>query len=292
MQKRIDTEISLLEMKTKLEEYWSSFEVLNLNTWDMEMGAATFHPYCFFTSIQNEPFRCMYLQPSRRHADGKYGISPNRVIRHHQFQVLINPFTDVKDIQESYLKSLEYLGLDLSKNDVRFIENDWESTALGAFGVGWEVWVNGMEVTQFTFFTKMADIPLKNTIVELAYGMERLALVLSNKDNFYDLKWDQNTTYKDLFFEFEYQQTKYYLELQKKNPHHLKTIEDNFLVAMENNLYYPAYELILQYNKELNLLLAGRFISQLERKELLTKMRGMVNSCGLLFKESLTKKFH
>lgn len=276
--------MTIWHLKNQLEVFWNCYNVQSLSTWDMEMGAATFHPTCFFKVIQNKPFRLMYLQPSRRQSDGKYGLSPNRVIRHHQFQVIMNPFTDIQDIQGVYLQSLEFIGLNLKKNDIRFVENDWESTALGAFGVGWEVWINGMEVTQFTFFQKMADIPLNTTVVELAYGLERLALMLNQNKvaGFFELKWDQNITYKELFFDFEEQTSKYYLELQQNDLENLLRIDKNFNIAIENGLYYPAYELILQYNKEINILLANRQINQVQRKEYMNKMRQMVNVCGQL----------
>jgi glycyl-tRNA synthetase alpha chain len=274
--------VTIWELKTKLESFWSQHQVNNLGTWDMEMGAATFHPTCFISVIKNYPLRFMYMQPSRRHGDGKYGLSPNRVIRHHQFQVIINPFTDFQNIQEIYLNSLIFLGLNLKNNDVRFIENDWESTALGAFGVGWEVWINGMEVTQFTFFTKMADMTLNTTVVELAYGMERLCMALNELNSFYHMKFDNEISYKELFWDFECQSSKYYLELQQDNSQNLLVIENNFNRCMEEGLYYPAYEFILQYNKEINLLLAGRFINQIQRKEIMSKMRHMVHRCGKL----------
>ncbi len=248
--------MNIINMISKLTEFWEKYNINRIGTWDMEMGAATFHPICFFSSLKNEATACCYLQPSRRQSDGKYGLSPNRVVRHHQFQVLINGNfilekgkNTIEIVQDFYLKSLEYIGINLKENDIRFIENDWESTGLGAFGVGWEVWINGMEVTQFTFFTKMADISLNTTIIELAYGVERLALMLNNKKSFYDLNWNNSLTYKDLFQTYEYEMTTYYLDIAKGIDNLLK-IEENFNRAQEARLAYPMYEIILNYNNE------------------------------------------
>jgi glycyl-tRNA synthetase alpha chain len=275
---------NILNIKIKLENFWKYYNVQNLNTWDMEMAAATFHPISFFKILKNQAFKYMYVQPSRRLSDGKYGMSPNRVIKHHQFQVIINPFTCIDNIQEVFLKSLEYIGIDLEKNDIRFIENNWENTSLGAFGVGWEIWINGMEVTQFTFFTKMADITLNETTVELAYGLERLALILNKVNSFFDLQWDDETNYKELFFDFEVQQTKYYLDIKKdSSPHTLVNLETNFYTSLKNQLYYPCYEIILKLNQELNSLIAHRDLDQITRKKIITKIRNMTYECAKLY---------
>lgn len=285
--------MNIIDLINELSKFWQQYNVNRIGTWDMEMGAATFHPMCFFSSLKNDPFACCYLQPSRRQADGKYGLSPNRVMRHHQFQVLIHGDfildknkNTIEIIKNLYLKSLEHIGINPKENDIRFIENNWESTGLGAFGVGWEVWINGMEVTQFTFFTKMADISLNTTIIELAYGVERLALMVNNKKSFYDLDWNNTLTYKDLFQKYEEEMTKYYLDVAKGDLSNLKKLEDNFNRATEAKLPYAIYEIILNYNKEINLLLAARTINQLERKNLMNKMRFMVNKCATLFLEN------
>lgn len=286
----------LIDLVRKLTEFWNKYGIERIGTWDMEMGAATFHPVCFFFTLKNAPFGICYLQPSRRQSDGKYGLSPNRVVRHHQFQVLINGDFSLEEgknsieiIKNLYLKSLEYVGINPQDNDIRFVENDWESTALGAFGVGWEVWVNSMEVTQFTFFTKIADISLNTVVIELAYGLERLALMVNNKTSFYDLDWNKSITYKDLFKQYEYEMTTYYLDVYEGDFNNLEKLENNFKKAKESKLVYPMYEIILAYNKEINLLLARRIISHLERKNFMNKIRIMVNECGIIFLEQLNK---
>jgi glycyl-tRNA synthetase alpha chain len=286
------------EIINKLTEFWEKYNVVSIPTYDMEMGAATFHPLCFFETLKNKPFAYSYLQPSRRHMDGKYGMSPTRVFKHNQFQVLINsnfildkenPKNTLKIIKDLYIKSLEYIGISEINNDIQFIENNWESTTLGAFGVGWEVWVNGMEITQFTFFTKMADVELENTVVELAYGIDRVGLMLNHYKSFYNLYWNKDVSYKQLFQEYERQMTIYCLDLLKEDINSLKKIENDFIIARDNNLYYPMYEIILIYNKQINLLLAGRVINQVQRKEFIKKIRNMVNECGICFLNYLSE---
>ena len=283
--------MNIISLIKKLNEFWRQYNINEIDTWDMEMGAATFHPKCFFDTLKNKPFGFSYLQPSRRQSDGKYGLSPNRVVRHHQYQVLIHSqYKELLEsksseeistiIQDLYKKSLEYIGFDIKNNDIRFIENNWENTGLGAFGVGWEVWVNGMEITQFTFFTKMADIELAHPIIELAYGIERLALMLNNQISFYDLQWDTHISYKDYFQMYESEMTSYYLDVLEINRNYLDKIEININLLAEKKLSYPMYENILLYNKELNLLLATRSINHLERKILIDKMRLMTNKCA------------
>ena len=282
--------MNIINLINELSKFAGKYNINRIGTWDMEMGAATFHPVGFFSTLKNKPFACCYLQPSRRQADGKYGLSPNRVVRHHQFQILIhgdfileekkNTLEIVKDF---YLQSLEHIGINIHENDIRFIENDWESTALGAFGIGWEVWINGMEVTQFTFFTKIADMPLPTVVVELAYGIERLALMLNKKTSFYDLDWNDSFSYKDLFKKYEYEMTTYYLDVLKGDISSLEKLENNFHMAKEKKLVYPMYEIILNYIREINLLLASRTINQLERKNFMNKIRVMVKECGSIF---------
>lgn len=272
--------MTICEMLSNLQTFWTKYNVKSVVTWDMQMGAATFHPMCFFNCVKNKALNFMYLQPSRRPSDGKYGLSPNRVVRHHQFQVIISPM--VNDIRDIYLESLYALGFSPKNDDIRFIENNWESTALGAFGIGWEVWINGMEVTQFTFFTKIADIELDYTVVELAYGVERMALMLNHCKSFYDLEWDNGVYYKDLFLPFEQQATKYYLEMQNLDTkmEYLAELEKQVYQLLDAKLPIMAYELILEYNKTFNLLISGRLITHVERKGYLNTMRAMVNRCA------------
>lgn len=277
--------MTLEEIKNNLENFWKKYQVIKIDTWDMEMGAATFHPFCFFSVLENLPFKYMYTQPSRRYADGKYGNSPNRTLRHHQFQVIINPFTAIKNFSDVVIKSLEYLGFNSKNYDIRFFENNWENSGLGAFGVGWEVWINGMEVLQYTFFQKIADIDLNLTTVELAYGLERLCLIRNSLSSFMEISLDKNLFYKDLFFDFEKQMSKFYLEnnnLIFDFENLTKTIKN----SLENNYFFPAYELILQFHKNINLLIANRSITYEKRKELINSVRNLVNFCGICFLKS------
>lgn len=280
--------MTLIDLKNKLEEFWRQQGIDEIFNYDIEMGAATYHPLCFFGSLLKKDFKCYYYQPSRRPHDCKFGLSPNRTVKHYQFQVFIKPFPI--NIKEIYLQSLEYVGLNLKKNDVRFVENNWQSTSIGAFGVGWEIWINGMEVMQFTFFKKMADIDMNETAVEFAYGLERLYMMLNHESSFYAIPYNNNYSYQDLCFNYEKQMSHYYLENEyvHNNCDKLAEITNNLI---EKNLYFPAYEALLKLGQNFNLLVAQRLISQIERQSIITLMRNLCNKIGVLFQENKENLF-
>src|SRR3990167_3421975 len=197
-----------------LHVYWSEQGCVLMQPFDMEMGAGTFHPASFLGAIGPEPSYAAYVQPNRRPTDGRYGDNPNRVARHHQYQVILKP--SLLNIQALYLDSLKALGVDLSVHDIRFVEDNWESPTLGAWGLGWEVWLNGMEVTQFTYFQQVGGLPCKPITGEITYGLERLAMSLQGIDTVYDLVWHEHTgshiTYGDVFHQMEVESSRYYFE--------------------------------------------------------------------------------
>ncbi|OED45476.1 hypothetical protein AB836_01090 [Rickettsiales bacterium (ex Bugula neritina AB1)] len=272
--------MTLISLKNKLQEFWEKYSVYEIFNYDIEMGAATYHPFCFFGSLSSKSFKASYYQPSRRPHDCKFGLSPTRTLKHHQFQVFMKPFPiNIKDI---YLESLEYIGFNLKKNDIQFVENDWQSISIGAFGVGWEVWINGMEVMQFTFLQKIGDIPMKETAIELAYGLERLYMILNNQKSFFTIPYNNNYYYKNLCITYEEQMSYYYLE----NPY-LEKNHRKYTIIIENlikkNLYFPAYELLLKLGYNLNLLIAKQLISQIKRQDVMNSMRKLCNKIGKSF---------
>src|SRR5210317_1074853 len=181
----------------ELNRFWSDYGCVLLQPYDMEMGAGTFHPATFLRSLGPEPWKTSYVQPSRRPTDGRYGENPNRLQHYYQYQVIIKP--SVADIQDLYLESLKRFGLDMLEHDVRFVEDDWESPTLGASGLGWEVWLDGMEITQFTYFQQAGSLDLRPITVEVTYGLERIAMYLQKVENVYQLAWNEETTYGDIF---------------------------------------------------------------------------------------------
>ena len=200
-----------------LQKYWSSKGCVLGNPYDIEKGAGTFNPNTFLMSLGPEPWSVAYVEPSRRPKDGRYGENPNRVYQHHQFQVIMKP--SPLNIQELYLESLRVLGIEPEKHDIRFVEDDWESPTLGAWGLGWEVWLDGMEVTQFTYFQQVGGLELDPIPVEITYGLERIALYIQNKENIYDLEWAPGVKYGDMRFQFEYENSKYSFELADLDKH-------------------------------------------------------------------------
>lgn len=202
--------LTFSQMLLKLQEFWAKEGCNIVQPYDIPAGAGTFHPATLLRSLDSTPWSVAYVAPSRRPTDGRYGENPNRLGAYYQFQVLIKP--SLENIQDLYLKSLEYLGLDLSRHDIRFVEDNWESPTLGAWGLGWEVWLDGMEVTQFTYFQQVGGLPCDPVAVEITYGTERLAMYLQGVDSVFDIVWNENkhgiTTYADVHKEGEYQFSK------------------------------------------------------------------------------------
>jgi len=205
------------EIIFSLQQFWSSKGCIIGNPYDIEKGAGTFNPNTFLMSLGPEPWNVAYVEPSRRPKDGRYGDNPNRVYQHHQFQVIMKP--SPTNIQELYLESLRVLGIEPEKHDIRFVEDDWESPTLGAWGLGWEVWLDGMEITQFTYFQQVGGLELDIIPVEITYGLERVALYIQNKENVYDLEWTKGVKYGDMRYQFEFENSKYSFELASLDKH-------------------------------------------------------------------------
>lgn len=262
----------------RLQHYWAQHNCVILQPLDMEVGAGTFHPATFLRAIGPEPWRAAYVQPSRRPTDGRYGENPNRVQHYYQFQVVIKPSPD--NIQELYLNSLRELGIDPLINDIRFVEDNWESPTLGAWGLGWEVWFNGMEVTQFTYFQQVGGLTCKPVMGEITYGLERIAMELQNVDNILDIVWTNGVTYGDVFRQNEVEMSAYNFE--QANVAKLFELFDYYESESQKlisfNLSLPAYEMVLKASHTFNLLDARRAISVTERQRFILRVRNLSRS--------------
>ena len=259
----------------RLSEYWGGQGCALLQPYDMEVGAGTSHTATFLRAIGPEPWKAAYVQPSRRPKDGRYGDNPNRMQHYYQFQVVLKPAP--ADILELYLGSLSALGFDLATNDVRFVEDDWENPTLGAWGLGWEVWMNGMEVTQFTYFQQVGGIDCKPLTGEITYGLERLAMYLQDKERVFDLVWTDGLTYGDVYHQNEVEQSAYNFEYSD-----VEFLQDAFDaherqagLLMEKQLALPAYEQVLKAAHTFNLLDARGAISVTERAAYIGRIRNL-----------------
>ena len=259
----------------RLSEYWGGQGCALLQPYDMEVGAGTSHTATFLRAIGPEPWKAAYVQPSRRPKDGRYGDNPNRMQHYYQFQVVLKPAP--ADILELYLGSLSALGFDLATNDVRFVEDDWENPTLGAWGLGWEVWMNGMEVTQFTYFQQVGGIDCKPLTGEITYGLERLAMYLQDKGRVFDLVWTDGLTYGDVYHQNEVEQSAYNFEYSD-----VEFLQDAFDaherqagLLMEKQLALPAYEQVLKAAHTFNLLDARGAISVTERAAYIGRIRNL-----------------
>ena len=281
--------VTFSQLLLKLQQFWSMQGCNVLQPYDIPSGAGTFHPATLLRSLDSKPWATAYVAPSRRPTDGRYGENPNRLGSYYQFQALIKPSPD--NIQDLYLKSLEYLGLDLSKHDIRFVEDNWESPTLGAWGLGWEVWLDGMEVTQFTYFQQVGGIPCDPVAVEITYGTERLAMYLQGVDNIFDIVWNENeygtTTYKDIHFESEVQFSKYNFELANTDMlfKHFDDAFDECKKCLEEGLPLPAYDQCMMASHCFNTLDARKAISATERQNYILKVRKLSIGCAILYKE-------
>lgn len=276
--KKITYDVKTLQgMIATLQAFWAEQGCVIVQPVDMEVGAGTFHPATFLRAVGPEPWRAAYVQPSRRPTDGRYGENPNRVQQHHQFQVVLKP--SPANIQELYLDSLRTLGIDPLTDDIRFVEDNWESPTLGAWGLGWEVWLNGMEVTQFTYFQQVGGLECKPVTGEITYGLERLAMPLQGVNNLYDLVWSRTphgvVTYRDVFHQNEVEMSKYNFEAANV-PELLKQFhfyEQESTRLIEADLPLPAYEMAFKASHTFNLLDARRAISVTERQQYILKIR-------------------
>jgi glycyl-tRNA synthetase alpha chain len=262
-----------------LQNYWSEQGCILLQPLDLEVGAGTFHPATFLRAIGPEPWNAAYVQPSRRPTDGRYGENPNRLQHYYQFQVVLKPSPD--DIQELYLGSLRHLGLDLLEHDVRFVEDNWESPTLGAWGLGWEVWLNGMEVSQFTYFQQVGGLECRPVTGELTYGLERIAMYIQGVKSVYDLVWSKGpkgiVTYGDVFHQNEVEMSEYNFDHAKVDFLFIcfDTYEAESAKLIEQGLPLPAYEMVLKASHTFNLLDARHAISVTERQRYILRVRNM-----------------
>lgn len=264
-------------MIAALQAYWSNQGAVIVQPWDMEVGAGTFHPSTFLRAIGPEPWRTAFVQPCRRPADGRYGENPNRVQHYYQFQVILKPSPD--NIQELYLNSLRSLGIDPLIDDIRFVEDNWEHPALGAWGLGWEVWQNGLEITQFTYFQQIGGLECKPVTGEITYGLERLAMSLQGINSIYDLVWSETVdgiiTYGDVFHQNEVEMSKYNFEEANVSElfKQFHLYEQESLRLIEAGLSLPAYEMAAKASHIFNLLDARRALSVTERQQHILKIR-------------------
>ena len=265
-----------------LQQFWAAQGCVVLQPLDMEVGAGTFHPATFLRAIGPENWNAAYVQPCRRPSDGRYGENPNRLQHYYQFQVILKP--SPKDIQELYLASLENLGIDMAVHDIRFVEDNWESPTLGAWGLGWEVWLNGMEITQFTYFQQVGGLECHPVSGEITYGIERIAMYLQGVDSIYDIVWTDGAngvvTYGDVFRQNEVEMSTYNFEHApvKLLFGYFDDCEAQCQSLIENNLALPAYEQVLKASHYFNLLDARKAISVTERQRFILRVRALARS--------------
>ena len=271
------------DMILTLQNYWAKNGCIMMQPYDVEKGAGTMNPNTFLRSLGPEPWKVCYVEPSRRPADGRYGENPNRLYQHHQFQVILKPSPD--NIQDLYLGSLKEIGIDPLKHDIRFVEDNWESTTVGAWGLGWEVWLDGMEITQFTYFQQVGGIECELETGEITYGLERLAMYIQEVDNVYDLKWNEELTYGDVFKKSEYENSVYaFEECDTEMLFNLFDIyEKEGLRLMEKNLVIPAYDYILKCSHTFNTLDAKGAIGVSQRASFIGRVRNMAKNVAQTF---------
>ena len=263
------------DMVLRLQSYWSEKGCILVQSYDSEKGAGTLNPNTFLRSLGKEPWRVCYVEPSRRPADARYGENPNRLYQHHQFQVILKPSPN--DIQDLYLKSLEAIGINPLEHDIRFVEDNWENSTFGAWGLGWEVWLDGMEITQFTYFQQVGAIDCEIESAELTYGLERIALFLQEKDNVFDIDYTDNIKYGDIFKKAEYEHSVYSFE--ESDIQMLYTLFDTYekeaTKLVEKGLVLPAYDYILKTPHTFNLLDAKGAIGVSQRASYIARVRNM-----------------
>lgn len=268
-----------------LQNFWGSRGCAIQQPYDVECGAGTFNPATFLRVIGPEPWSAAYVEPSRRPKDGRYGENPNRLQHYFQFQVIIKPSPD--SIQELYLDSLRAIGIDPAEHDIRFVEDDWESPTLGAWGLGWEVWLNGMEVSQFTYFQQIGGLDLKPVSVELTYGLERLCMYMQEKESVYDLQWNDSVTYGQIYHQNEVEQSTFNFECS--NPQmllrHFNDYEGEAKRLIECKLVMPAYDYTMKCSHTFNLLDARGAISITERAAYIGRVRALASSVAALYAE-------
>ncbi len=273
----------LQEIIAKLNEYWASRDCIITQGYDLEVGAGTFNPATFLRVLGPEPWKAAYVEPSRRPTDGRYGDNPNRLQHYFQYQVIMKP--SPLDVQDQYLDSLRFLGIKLEEHDVRFVEDDWESPTLGASGLGWEVWLDGMEITQFTYFQQCGGIELNPVSVELTYGLERICMYIQEKANIFDINWNKDILYRDVYHRNEFEFSHYNFSIANTDLYfNLFNLYEEECNAVLNNpdpkLVLPAYDFVLKCSHAFNMLDARGAISVTERVGYITRVRNLAKKCA------------
>jgi glycyl-tRNA synthetase alpha chain len=279
--------LSFQDIILKLQTFWSANGCVVLQPYDMEVGAGTFHPATTLRVLGPSDWNAAYVQPSRRPADGRYGNNPNRLQHYYQFQVILKP--SPSDSQELYLQSLQSLGIDLNIHDIRFVEDDWESPTLGAWGLGWEVWCDGMEISQFTYFQQMGGIDCNPVAVELTYGLERLAMYIQGVENVYDLDYNNSgVKYRDIFLQAEKEFSSYNFDYAntEKLFCHFGDVESECVALLDKGLALPAYDQCIKASHLFNLLDARGVISVTERQSFILRVRELAKGCCLAWLDS------
>ena len=281
--------LNFQQLILNLSKYWSDNGCVIQQPYDIEKGASTMNPATFLRALGPEPFNCAMVEPCRRPTDARYGENPNRLGHYFQYQVILKPNPD--NAQDLYLNSLSAMGIDLTKHDVRFVEDNWESPTLGAAGVGWEVWLDGMEITQFTYFQQVGGLEVKPVVLEITYGLERIAMYLQNKDSVFDINWNDELKYGDIYLQNEIEQSKYNFEYSSA-----ERLFELFDLAskeatscMEKEIVLPAYDWILKCSHTFNLLDARGVISKDERINFINRVRTLASQVAKLYVEQREK---
>ena len=279
--------LSFQDIIMSLQKFWGKNGCIILQPYDLEVGAGTFHPATTLRSLGPQPWKAAYVQPSRRPTDGRYGENPNRLQHYYQYQVIIKP--SPKNIKHTYLKSLAAIGINIKNHDIRFVEDDWESPTLGASGLGWEVWCDGMEITQFTYFQQMTGLECKPVPVEITYGLERLCMFVQGKNNVFDLDWNsEGVKYKEVFHQAEKEFSAYNFEFANTESllKNFENTENECKSLLEKKLSLPAYDQCLKASHIFNLLDARGVIGVAERTGYITRIRELAKGCGALWLSS------
>ena len=285
--KKKSNTLSFQDIIMNLQKFWGKNGCIILQPYDLEVGAGTFHPATTLRSLGPQPWRAAYVQPSRRPTDGRYGENPNRLQHYYQYQVIIKP--SPKNIKQTYLRSLAAIGINVKNHDIRFVEDDWESPTLGASGLGWEVWCDGMEITQFTYFQQMTGLECKPVPVEITYGLERLCMFVQGKNNVFELDWNnEGVKYKEVFLQAEQEFSAYNFEFANTESllKNFENIETECKFLLEKKLSLPAYDQCLKASHIFNLLDARGVIGVAERTSYITRIRELAKGCGALWLSS------
>ncbi len=281
--------LAMQDIILTLQQFWAKQGCMLMQAYDTEKGAGTMSPYTFLRAIGPEPWNVAYVEPSRRPADGRYGENPNRLYQHHQFQVIMKP--SPSNIQDLYLESLKALGIDPKEHDIRFVEDNWENPSMGCAGVGWEVWLDGMEITQFTYFQQVGGLEVRPVAAEVTYGLERLSSYIQDVNSVFDLEWTDGVKYGDIFKQPEYEHSKYSFEESNQDMllKAFDTYETEAKKQIANGLVHPAYDYILKCSHTFNLLDARGAVSVTERAGYLARIRNMAKSVAKVFVEERKK---